>query len=39
MIRTILSLVVLAAATATMVGCHASASVDPHGASVLPAAQ
>jgi hypothetical protein len=31
MIRTLLSLVVLGMFAAGIVGCHASASVDPHG--------
>ena len=38
MIRTILSFVVLGIVAAGVVGCHASASVDPHGStSVVPA--
>jgi len=39
MIRTILSLVVLAAFTAVMAGCHASATVDPHGSTSITAAR
>lgn len=35
MVRTLLSLLVLGFFAATMVGCHASATVDPHGASQM----
>jgi hypothetical protein len=39
MIRTLLSLVVLAFVAGSVVGCHASATVDPHGATQLPIAR